>query len=130
MTVEPKWISLETAIFIHDSQIKEHGGSSGLRDENLLSSAINQPKFSYQYGKISIPELAADYAYHLCKNNPFIDGNKRTAYVVSRLFLKRNKYEFKASISNRLIIFINLADNKIEKENLAQWFDENTEIIF
>ena len=82
----------EAVLAIHNRQIAEHGGGSGLRDPGLLDSAIAKPKniFSYDKEKASIPGLAAAYAYGIARNHPFVDGNKRTALVISLLLPQPN----------------------------------------
>lgn len=79
---EPAWILKSTVFKIHDAQISEHGGATGLRDEGLLESALHQAKNLFSYSKQSLFDMAATYAERIVKNYPFINGNKRTAYMV------------------------------------------------
>ena len=88
---EPFWISEEIATTIHEDQIAQHGGSLGIRDENLLSASLARPLHLYVYGEPSLFDLAAAYGYGLAKNHPFIDGNKRTAFMVMYTFLAPKK---------------------------------------
>ena len=90
MKIEPVWIELPLVLAIHNRQLAEHGGSEGIRDQGLLESALFRPLNLLNYGNPSIFELAAAYGYGITKNHPFIDGNKRTSYVVMRTFLKLN----------------------------------------
>ena len=90
------WIELKTVLAIHDFQISAHGGAPGVRDIGLIESALNKPKHMLNYGSYDIIDLAAAYGFSLVKNHGFIDGNKRTAYVVTRLFLKLHRMDFKA----------------------------------
>ena len=83
---EPAWIQDNVVLAIHNRQLAEHGGAPGVRDRGSLESALDAPKNRWLYEKCSIEELAACYTFHLAKNHPFIDGNKRTAYVCMRLF--------------------------------------------
>ncbi len=92
------WISDEVVVAIHRRQLAEHGGLQGIRDEGLLQSALHRPKnlLAYSESPPDMASLAAAYAYGIVKNHPFMDGNKRTAYVVMRTFLKLNGYDIQA----------------------------------
>jgi death-on-curing protein len=123
------WIELETDLVIHELQIQEHGGASGIRDLGLIESAVNKPKNLMAYSSPDIPELAASYAFGLTKNHGFLDGNKRTAYVVSRLFLRLNDWDFVASPEERVIVFENLGKGDYTLSGVTRWFKENTQKI-
>ncbi|MFM6395923.1 type II toxin-antitoxin system death-on-curing family toxin, partial [Planktothrix sp.] len=84
---EPLWISEAIIRVIHQDQIQQHGGSLGLRDENLLSASLARPRHLFSYGQPDLFDLAAAYGYGLAKNHPFIDGNKRTAFMAMYVFL-------------------------------------------
>src|SRR5438552_360670 len=101
----PIWVLKSTILKIHDAQIAEHGGSAGLRDEGLLESALSHPQNLHAYSEPSLFELATVYAERIAKNHPFVDGNKRTAYVVMVLFLKLNGYELTAPKEERVVKF-------------------------
>jgi len=123
------WIELETVLVIHDLQIQEHGGASGIRDLGLIESAVNKPKNLMAYGSPDIPELAASYAFGLTKNHGFMDGNKRTAYVVSRLFLRLHGWDFVVSPEERVIVFENLGKGDYTLDGFTHWLKENTQQI-
>lgn len=123
------WIELDAVLFIHDLQIQEHGGASGIRDPGLIESAVNKPKNLMAYSSPDIPELAASYAFGLTKNHGFLDGNKRTAYVVSRLFLRLHGWDFVVSQEERVIVFENLGKGDCTLGGLTLWFKENTQKI-
>jgi death-on-curing protein len=123
------WIALETVLVIHDLQIQEHGGASGIRDLGLIESAIHRPKNLIEYSSPDIPELAASYAFGLIKNHGFLDGNKRTAYVVSRLFLRLHGWDFAVSPEKRVIVFENLGKGDTNLDGFSGWFKENTQKI-
>src|SRR5271170_1304048 len=92
--IEPEWIDEQDVIAIHRRQIAEHGGSDGIRDMGLLQSAVARPLNAFHYNQVvSLTKLAACYAFGIAKNHAFIDGNKRTALVVSLTFLKVNGYK-------------------------------------
>ena len=121
---EPIWVLMDAVIAIHKRQLAEHGGGSGIRDSNLLESALAKPKNIYVYApdQTNIPLLAASYAFGIARNHPFVDGNKRTAFVVSLLFLKLNGYVVQAIQENLYKTFMALADGSMSEEQLASWF--------
>ena len=120
---DPIWISVELAIAIHKRQLAEHGGADGVRDMGLLESAISRPRhlFAYEQPTPSIPALAAAYAFGIARNHAFIDGNKRTAYVVCRTFLVLNGFDLTATKEQRYQMFLDLAAGSISQEQLTVW---------
>ena len=94
---EPVWVEDELVLAIHERQLVEHGGAAGVRDESLLQSALGRPLNHLAYVSSDIIELAAKYMAGIVKNHPFIDGNKRTGFVVGVLFLELNGYRFTAT---------------------------------
>ena len=124
---EPVWVLEKTVIAIHSEQITEHGGASGIRERGLLQSALAASQNLWHCRRhSSLCQIAASYAYKLCKNHPFIDGNKRTAYVVSQLFLNLNGLTITASDENRVYVFLGLANGEITEQNFAKWLEKNT----
>ena len=119
----PVWVEEAVTIAIHSRQLAEHGGSDGIRDCGLLESALCRPKNQFAYGNPTIFDLAAAYGYGITKNHPFIDGNKRTSYVMMRTFLRLNNYDIQASASEKYTIWMRLADNQIDEAELAQWIE-------
>jgi len=89
---EPIWVAERIVLAIHEDQLVQHGGSQGIRDENLLGASLARPKHLFAYGDPTIFDLAAAYGYGLANNHPFIDGNKRTAFMVMYTFLGLNNY--------------------------------------
>ncbi len=124
---EPVWIQNSVVLAIHNRQLAEHGGTSGVRDEGLLEPALDAPKNRWIYEKCGIEELAACYAYHLAKNHPFIDGNKRTAYVCMRLFLRLNGLDIQADSQEKVLSMLDLAAGKKVLEELAVWMLSRTQ---
>ena len=114
-----KWLSKEAVLAIHARQLAEHGGGTGVRDFGLLDSALQRPQNKLAY---ETPDLAAAYAYGIARNHPFIDGNKRTALVVSRTFLLINGYQITAPKDDRLKTFLALAEGSLSEDTLAAWF--------
>ena len=127
---EPKWLNLEALIDLHDLQIKLHGGTHGTRDLDLLKSALAQPQqaFSYQEPTPNEFELAATYAFGICKNHPFFDGNKRAALVASLLFLSINGYTTHLPEQEAYILFRSLAAGRISRKELATWLQQHSKL--
>ncbi len=123
MNVE--WIAYETVLIFHDAQISEHGGAGGLRDDGGLRSALARPENLAAYGDPDIFDLAAAYARGITQNHPFVDGNKRTAFVVAVAFLDLNGHELSASEAEAAVVFLRLAAGEFSEEELAEWFRRN-----
>lgn len=120
------WISDSIAKVIHDDQIREHGGSFGVIDSGLLSSALARSQNLYAYEKASLIPLAAAYAYGIVRNHPFVDGNKRTAFQVMFVFLKVNGKMLEAPEPEVVIIMTELAEGKIQEDDLIHWLEKYT----
>ena len=123
---EPFWISEEIATTIHADQIAQHGGSPGIRDENLLSASLARPRHLFVYGEPTLFDLAAAYGYGLAKNHPFIDGNKRTAFMVMYTFLGLNGYFLEVPEMEVVAIMERLASDGETQDSLAKWLKENS----
>ena len=123
---EPLWISEAIVRVIHQDQIQQHGGSLGLRDENLLSASLARPRHLFAYGQPDLFDLAAAYGYGLAKNHPFIDGNKRTAFMVMYVFLGLNQYLIEVPEIEVVQIMEGLATDQETQESLAQWLRQNS----
>ena len=123
---EPIWVSKRAVLAVHHEQIAEHGGSSGIRDESLLDSALAKAHNVFAYGeRPDIFTLAASYAFGIARNHPFIDGNKRTALTTSMMFLDRNNWEIDVPLADCYVTFLQLADGTVSEQELAAWFREN-----
>jgi death-on-curing protein len=125
------FIPKKVILYFHEQLIQIYGGSPGIRDESLLNSAIQQPKSSFDgnYLHNSIFEMASAYGFHLCKNHPFIDGNKRVALAAMDTFLQNNGYEISASEKETYKIIIELSAENLSKSELTQWLKQNTTSI-
>jgi len=123
---EPVWIADELALAIHDRQLVEHGGAEGLRDEALLQSALGRPLNHFDYGSTDIVELAAKYTARIVQNHPFVDGNKRTSFVVGILFLELNGYRFTASEEAAAQAVIELAAGRMDETGFCQFLRANS----
>ena len=121
--MEPLWIREEVVLAIHARLIAEHGGLEGLRDPALLSSALARPQnlLAYSLQPPDVAALCAAYAFGLCRNHPFLDGNKRVALVVSRLFAALNGFELKASQAEKYQALMNLASGAWNEDDYAVW---------
>jgi death on curing protein len=124
------WIQDEVVIAIHHQQLTEHGGLEGIRDEGLLQSALCRPKnlLAYTDSALDLADLAAAYGYGIVKNHPFVDGNKRTAYIVMRTFLKLNGHDLQASDEDKYQIWIDLATGILSEIELAEWIRNHVEL--
>jgi death-on-curing protein len=123
------WLSKRLVLSIHDRQLAEHGGTSGLRDEGLLESALARPQQLYAYGNPPPDQaaLAATLAYGLARNHPFVDGNKRTAYTACLTFLALNQTKIMAKAEDRYLTFLALAEGHLTAEELAGWLRAHVE---
>ncbi len=119
------WLVTEVALAAHLEQIAEHGGGEGVRDLGLLESALARPRNLADYGAPDAAALAAAYAWGIARNHPFVDGNKRTAAVVSETFLMLNGYRLTASDAEVVVAFVALAAGELSEEELADWFRQH-----
>lgn len=119
---EPRFIGIDVAQAVHDRQLAEHGGLAGVKDAGLLESAMNRPLNKFGYGETDLCALAAAYAFGIARNHPFADGNKRTAWVIARLFLKLNAIEITFDKADAIRTMLALASGALEEEELAVWF--------
>ncbi len=117
------WIEKPLALAIHDRQLAEHGGGTGVRDEALLDSALARPQQLFAYGDPppDLAALAASLAYGLARNHPFVDGNKRTAHVCYRVFLALNDARLIASDEEKYITMLRLAEGSLAEDELTAW---------
>lgn len=119
----PVWVRDDVVRAVHLRQLAEHGGAEGIRDEGLLASALARPKnlLAYSDEEPDLSALAASYAFGIARNHPFVDGNKRTAFVVCRTFLKLNGHDLDASQEDKYLTFLKLAEGKLTEDELADW---------
>jgi death on curing protein len=124
---EPVWIESELVLAIHDRQLVEHGGAEGLRDEALLQSALGRPLNHFAYESSDVVELAAKYTAGIVQNHPFIDGNKRTGFVVGVLFLELNGYRFTASEEAAAHAVLELAAGTMDERGFCEFLRVNAD---
>ena len=122
---EPLWITYEQAIAIHSRQLRRFGGAPGLRDEGMLRSALERPVNKWRYEQAPLAELAAAYAFGLCKNHAFVDGNKRIAFMAMMTFLRKNDVAFLPDPAQATAIILALAAGEVSEESLARWIRDN-----
>ena len=123
---EPDWVDPLVVEIVHTDLIREFGGNHGVRDKGLLESALHKPLNVFQYNPdATIFELAASYAYGIAKNHPFVDGNKRSAFVTATIFLEINGQIFCATEIEATRIFLALAEGKLSEDELRQRFEKN-----
>lgn len=119
---EPRWVGAQTALAVHDRQLAEHGGPTGVRDEGMFASAMARPRNQWAYGEDDVCALAASYAFGIARNHPFADGNKRTAWVLARLFLRKNGLALSIDEPDAIRTVEALAAGELSESELTDWF--------
>jgi death-on-curing protein len=125
MPASPKWLTYEQVVAIHSRQLRRFGGSAGLRDDGLLRSALERPANKWHYEQAELPVLAAAYAFGLAKNHPFVDGNKRIAFMTMMIFLRRNGIRFAPDQAQATKMILALAAGEVSEESLARWIRDH-----
>jgi death-on-curing protein len=123
---EPEWVLREVVFRLHAQSLAQFGGSAGVRDEGLLDSALGRPQNLFAYGKPTLFDLAASYAFGLVKNHPFIDGNKRTGFVVAVTFLELNGRRFAADEVDATVRTLALAAGEMTEAAFSEWLKANS----
>jgi death on curing protein len=124
---EPEWLSKALILAIHDEQLAEHGGGTGVRDEGLLESALARPRNRFACNEAAdLATLAAAHAFGLARNHPFIDGNKRTAFVAAEVFLDLNGMILSARDEDCVLTMLRFAAGEIEEDAFADWLRANS----
>jgi death on curing protein len=115
------WLTQAVVIAVHESQLAEHGGGAGVREQNSLESAMSRPENLAAYGKPDAADLAAAYGFGISRNHAFIDGNKRTGFVASEMFLILNGYELTADDASTALTMLAVAAGDITEAEFATW---------
>jgi len=123
---EPTWLTKKLVLSLHAETLHRFGGTSGLRDEGRLESALDRPRNQYAYGDPSIFELAAAYCHGVVRNHPFVDGNKRTGLLAARAFLFRNGYRLDPDEAEMVRVVEQVASGDVSEPELAEWIDQNS----
>jgi len=118
---DPIWVLTSVIEAIHDAQLAEHGGASGTRDAGLLESALARPKNLHAHGQTDICLLAAAYAARIVRNHPFVDGNKRTAFLAAYVFLGLNGLDLTADEIEAAEAMLRLASGEVKEDMFADW---------
>jgi death on curing protein len=127
---EPDWIPIDALVDLHVEQIREHGGATGLRDRGLLESALARPQQVFAYGdpKPDLASLAAAYGWAICRNHPFVDGNKRMALIAIAIFLEINGASLDTSERDARDTILRAAASEITEHELADWVRTKTRV--
>lgn len=123
---QPLWVLREVVFAVHDQSLAQFGGAAGVRDETMLESALGKPLNQFAYGSPSVFDLAASYGYGIVKNHPFIDGNKRTGFIVALVFLELNGYAFRASEVDAALQTLALAAGELSEAAYSDWLKVNS----
>ncbi|MGH8046739.1 MAG: type II toxin-antitoxin system death-on-curing family toxin [Chthoniobacterales bacterium] len=123
---EPYWLTKEECLALHDLMLADYGGAAGIRDVGLLESALARPQQLFHYGKPTLAEMAAAYAAGIVKNHPFLDGNKRTGFMMGAGFLERNGLTFRATEAEAVLKTLALAASEIDEAAYAAWLAANS----
>lgn len=121
-----RWIDRQALLLLHDESLAEHGGSSGLRDEGLFDSALARPLNLVAYGDPDYADLAAAYGVGLAKNHPFVDGNKRAAFLSAGLFLFLNGYRLTAGQAEATVVMLDVAAGDLDEAAFSAWIRANS----
>jgi len=124
---EWRWIDKRALLLLHDESLAEHGGAAGLRDEGLLDSALARPSNLAAYGEPDAVDPAAAYGYGLAKNHPFVDGNKRAAFLAVGVFLAINGFRLRATQAEATVAVFALAAGEIDEMAFAAWLREHSQ---
>ncbi|MDL5054792.1 type II toxin-antitoxin system death-on-curing family toxin [Oscillatoria laete-virens NRMC-F 0139] len=127
---EPVWVLREVVFMSHEQSLAEFGGAAGIRDEGLLDSALNKPQNLFAYEKPTLFEMAASYAFGIVKNHPFIDGNKRTGFVVAVTFLQINGWRLEAGEVDATLRTLALAAGEMSEAAYAEWLQANCKRLY
>lgn len=121
---EPYWFTEEEVLALHDLMLSHYGGANGVRDLSMLSSALARPRQLFNYGAPSLAVMAAAYAFGVVRNHPFVDGNKRTGFMLAAGFIERNGGTFLATEAEAVIHTLALAAGETAEADYARWLKE------
>ena len=124
---EPRWLGRRIVVALHDAQLVRHGGAAGIRDDGLLESALARARNLHAYGEAEVCVLATAYAFGIVRNDPFVDGNKRTAFVTAALFLEENGLRLIAPEAEAVVMTLELASGEMPEAGFVAWLRDQTE---
>jgi death-on-curing protein len=122
---EPRWLTLEEIVVTHERQLALFGGAAGIRDRGMLESALMRPQNKWRYEEADLAALAAAYAFGIAKNHPFVDGNKRVAFLAMAGFLRRNGVKFAPSQEAATAAILAVAAGEVSEDGLTRWISDN-----
>lgn len=122
---EPRWLNRDEALGIHELMLSQHGGSAGVRDEGVLLSALAKPQNRFAYGSTSLADMAGSYTVGVVLNHPFVDGNKRTGFMLAATFLEINGWELTATEASVVHNTVALASGKLTEAGYLDWLAKN-----
>ena len=120
-----RWLNANVMLAVHEEQLVEHGGGTGVRDPNMLASALGRPQQLANYATPDAADLAASYGFGIARNHPFVDGNKRTAFVAVELFLALNAYALTATDADCVFTMLDVATGTLPEADFAQWIRQH-----
>jgi death-on-curing protein len=123
--IEPEWLTANLVLAIHDEQLREFGGPAGIRDMGALESALGRARNRWAYEGGDLPRLAAAYGFGIARNHPFVDGNKRTGFLVGILFLELNGYRFTATEEDAAQAIVKLAAGVLDESHYSGFLRDN-----
>lgn len=126
MTSEPEWLTADDATFFHEQILATFGGATGIRDHGLLESAMNRPQHIFTYESQDLCALAGAYAYGITKDHPFVDGNKRVAFVLARVFLGLNGVRFDPPETEAVVMVEGLAGGQVKEADFVAWLRKHS----
>jgi len=126
---KPRWISLKEVLVIHERQLARFGGAAGIRDQGMLESALSRPVNKWEYERADIVDLAAAYAFGIARNHPFVDGNKRVAFLAMATFLRLNGLRLAPSQEAATAAMLALASGEIDEAGFARWIIDNVPTV-
>ncbi len=126
---EPRWLERPIVVAVHDAQLVRHGGAGGVRDAGLLESALARPRNLHASGETELCVLATAYAFGIVRNHPFVDGNKRTGFIVAALFLQENGLRLEAPEAEAVVMTLGLASGEMPEQGFAAWLRDRTETV-
>lgn len=115
------WVPIQAIFIVHDRQIARHGGAAGLRDATLLEAACDRPRNKLEYDQADVFQCAAAYGFGICKAHAFVDGNKRTAFVTTAMFLRLNGWSLQPDPTIGVRTMENLATGEMTEEQFSNW---------
>lgn len=119
------WLNSAVVIAVHEAQLAEHGGGAGVRDHNLLTSALSRPHNLAAYGKPDVADLAAAYGYGISRNHAFVDGNKRAGFVAVVMFLRLNGYKLVIDDASKVMTMLSVAAGELSEAEFAAWIRQH-----